>query len=331
MNHLEDILLIPEWKVMEFGEYSIPSSRMKKEMVYPHKINLDSDAYILNNYLIYEKMDINKYFKDYPMTEGGNVADIPKDNPQEDFQSLHAFRLLNYYRSSKPKYFQESLLTIIEYSNCIISALTERPYNELLYKFCTENNISYSQYKYHSFVADYCLEMLPYPLRNIISSNDEYNVRNIIEGKFNEVTKYPGVDIAPPNDETTNRLLSKNFGSDRSTILRFSEYANSRKFLTKINFEFPDELKKVRKDNFEGYYESVGEKKKQTRSGFSDQHIYLTPYLCQCQFCYRYRFEPPSGNKIAWHCGDPECKDIKYKAWNKMLLNRGIKLKNVLG
>jgi hypothetical protein len=41
--------------------------------------------------------------------------------------------------------------------------------------------------------------------------------------------------------------------------------------------------------------------------------------FCQCQFCYRYRFEPlPRNGEYSWHCKRDECKK-RYKAWTKHL------------
>ncbi len=41
--------------------------------------------------------------------------------------------------------------------------------------------------------------------------------------------------------------------------------------------------------------------------------------FCQCQFCYRYRFEKlPRTGVYSWRCDRDECKK-RYKAWNKHL------------
>jgi hypothetical protein len=313
MNHLEDILIPQEWEVITVGEQVVPSSRMRCEMLYPPLLDYNFLAHILSNYVVPEGVDINNIFD---------------GTPPKELQPLYAFMRLQEYRSLQPKEFQESLITIVEASNCVITNLMEQTINPCLLKFCDENNIDFWQYYYHILVKDYCNEMLPYPLRNIVSLDDEYYLRDVIKDKFNEVTKYPDREILPSKHKKINKLLSKCFESERRTIIRFSEYIESRNFLKAIDFQFPDELKEVRDDHFGCYHKLVAERKKNARSGFSGTGVYQAPYLYQCQFCYRYRFERPKNNKPTWHCTDDECK-CRYEAWKKRLLNRGIELEKL--
>jgi hypothetical protein len=332
MNHSDHKSLIHQWERIICREDSIPSLQMIDEMIFPPNLDLNLIGRILSNYFIPD--DINLY----PIITESKKEELYSNVTEKILNSgadkkVYAYLLLQQYRSTQVETSLNSYCTILAHSGIIIRKLSSRPDNEILIRFCTENNINYSQYMYNRFVVDYCTDMLPYPLRHIRGLDGEYSMREVIPGMFFDAIKginqdipFPGKIYNPKEDNNKKEVfLRKLLDTEQRIGIRFSEYQHARKYIHEIDFRYPEELAEYHRERFDGFHESVTEKGRRKRK---KQDKNKPDLLCQCQFCYSYRVEKKSTKRPAWHCGEDSCKD-NYKAWGRKLLRNGIEIESL--
>jgi hypothetical protein len=330
MNHYAHKLLIPQWGKIECYGRMMPSLKMMEEMIFRPNLDLNFIDCILSNYFIPDDIDLDTIIDaSEPDKLYSNVTEKILNSNVE--KKVSAFLLLQQYRSTQVEDSVDSYSTILCYSDCVVRNLSSRPDNEILLRFCTENNINYPQYRYNLFVVNYCSEMLPYPLRHIRGLDGEYLMREIIPGMFNDAIKGTNLDIPFPGNfynptkENSKEVFRKLLDTEQRVGIRFSEYACAKKYIQEIDFRYHEKLTEYTKNRFDGFHESVTEKGRIKRNKGDNNK---PPLLCQCQFCHGYRLVDKSIKKIAWHCKSKLCKD-NYKAWNKQLLRNGIQINSL--
>jgi hypothetical protein len=225
--------------------------------------------------------------------------------------------------------------------------------DRMLKDFYERKRVEWEECLYNDLAIDYLIMMLPSPLGIINNINNDYAINSLgrdklkreiekkkcekelkilklqagddrnqmrrmeLAGKIEElqakITKLES-DLRFDRQENLNTYFSRGVEVSKKLCAIFSEahllLVNQSRSTILLGTELPEYSNALAEDQ----RRNINLKNLERSNGVENFR------LCQCQFCYRYRFDRQSGNgKYSWHC-DPRDKCEKaYKAWCKHL------------
>ena len=185
--------------------------------------------------------------------------------------------------------------------------------------FCNEKGIKWELFQYHKSVVDYCLRILPYPLNCVSNVDRDSDWSVFIADKLPQMRSDGKVPL--PSDEDLAVYRERKVEAERRAANLFSDYRDSRDFLSELTRAISVERPEIFQQRFEQNHSVVTSNRSYRRSKKSTEKDLL---LCRCEFCYQFRtMVRKRGVNPAWHCDDDDCKRL-YGNWQRDLSRKSI-------
>jgi hypothetical protein len=283
---------------------------------------------------------------------------IKRDLNNQESKLLYIFFSLQKYRFPQSSIDLESTRILIEKSNRTIAKIDNRIKNpseadKILKTFLDNRGVAWEEYLYNSLATTYLEIMQPMPLGILNNINHDYTINSIgpsLAEKEREINALKldirKIEALSKEQGNENRSMEFSFQIEalnrkvialkadlsfrqpqlNSYVYRIKETINrllifSTEFYHLLYYDkiLSSLLHKECPEYFtalpDQYRERINQKNIK-RQIDEREELYI---FCQCQFCYRYKFEQlPRNGEYSWHCKRDECKK-RYKAWTKHL------------
>lgn len=254
-------------------------------------------------------------------------------------EDLYAMFSLRSYQKLIPATLPEhinSLLTFIEFSNCVVHQIMHEidnpsPIDIITYDFCQKNNIDYELVQYHESVRKYFDRMLPVPLNFISNIEKDKELNSFFLNNASEYEQYPNREVIFPDKQRQKVYMQRISRSEKIRRLLFPKYYCTISWLypfwDRLQIEHPELNREILNQN----------KLNQERDKINTQlHIQgnnqldeRSSILHQCRVCNLYSMmELKRGqNEPSQHCDRPQCKKT-YGTWLRLLNRKGYNLRD---
>jgi hypothetical protein len=281
---------------------------------------------------------------------------VGKNLDNQDCKLMYIFFSLQKYRLPQTSIDFDSMEHLAAWNNSKITEIKaefeDRIQNsseadKILKTFHKRIGVEWEEHLYNDLAIKYLLLMLPSPVGMMNNIDNDYTLnligrsklkseiqKNIyereiknIEDQMNEpnnemrkmkltyqiediTEKIPPLELDMSLDPDLEKYSSRAMETHRRLCIIFSEAY----FLLDNDYRLSLALHTECPEYFTALAEKIREKINQRNLNRAGEYS----KLCQCQFCYKYRFEKRSGNgEYAWHCGG-DCKR-RYDSWTRHL------------
>ncbi|WP_310481467.1 hypothetical protein [Chamaesiphon sp. VAR_48_metabat_403] len=239
-------------------------------------------------------------------------------------EKIYAMASLRRYGLPKASPSQKSLDSLSMFSDKLVETIDRElllpsKFDNKIEFFCNEKGIDWERVRYHKSVIDYCLRILPHPLNCVSNVNRDGDWSVFIADKFSQMQSDGKVPLPPEVDLAVYR--ERKVEAERRAANLFSDYRDSRDFLSELTQAISAERPEIFQQRFEQNHSVITSNRSYRRSKKPTEKDLL---LCRCEFCYQFRtMVRKRGVNPAWHCDDDDCKRL-YGNWQRDLSRKSI-------
>jgi hypothetical protein len=202
------------------------------------------------------------------------------------------------------------------------------PFSEVVERYCSETGHSFDSFLCWRLIQEYCLAMLPAPLKRVPNPDLGLASIQISRGEYFGTSPLIQDENAIEIDRKNRAYQEKGVNDSILARIHFADFDAALNqyqcLIDAIAQNHPEVLEQILQT-----CELVATSNSGRKKYIKAERLTRTAFA-RCEFCYQFRIEHlcRGMSKIPWHC--PSCKR-HYKTWEKRLRRSGLNLNLALG